>query len=367
MSPQRGLAFIPESRSLFAMIRFLAHTQTSALLNPMMGGQLDTQTLEIRRDPLTGAQAVFNPRLEDKVAMFLGPSDQALIERLAKQSEGRCFLCGENWRQATPKYPPAICPDGRFISGEAVLFPNLFPVSQVHAVLRACASHYLPLHAFTPALLRDAFDVSFRFIREMVRVQPEVAYLTVNANYLAPAGASIAHPHFQVVGGDLPCTYLEQVGALAKAYREREGSCYFRDLAETELSEGKRFLGTTRSAKWFSAFAPQGANEVWGVLPERSDFLQLEEADVQSLADGLSRVLRGYASLGISTFNFTLYSGKLGASDDHLRCYLRVISRQNFYENYRTDDYFLQKLLRNELILITPEALTTKLKPLFAE
>jgi len=41
------------------------------LLNPLMGGKLDTQELEIRRDPLTGRQSVFNPSLEDKAAFSM--------------------------------------------------------------------------------------------------------------------------------------------------------------------------------------------------------------------------------------------------------------------------------------------------------
>ena len=47
------------------------------------------------------------------------------------------------------------------------------------------------------------------------------------------------------------------------------------------------------------------------------------------------------------------------------RCFLRVISRQNVCENYRADDYFLQKLLRNEIILTPPEILASTLRDFF--
>jgi hypothetical protein len=87
--------------------------------------------------------------------------------------------------------------------------------------------------------------------------------------------------------------------------------------------------------------------------------------DFSGLARGFSTVLQGYASLGISTFNFTLYSGPMGAEDDSFRCFIRIISRQNFYENYRAEDYFLQKLLRNEVILTTPENLALSLRKYF--
>ena len=115
-------------------IRFVKHIQKSTLHNPMMNNALDTQELEIRKDPLTQAQSVFNPRLEDKVAMFFGQSDAALIEKMAKESESRCFLCGDRWQAMTPTYPADLVPSGRIQVGEAVLFPNIFPAAQVHAV-----------------------------------------------------------------------------------------------------------------------------------------------------------------------------------------------------------------------------------------
>ena len=88
----------------------------------------------------------------------------------------------------------------------------------------------------------------------------------------------------------------------------------------------------------------------------------MDDKDLEGLAQGLSCVLKGYESMGVSTFNFAVYSGPLGEGDDSVRCYLRIISRQNVYENYRTDDYFLQKLLRNELILTPPEILAAKMR-----
>ena len=117
-------------------LRFTTHRQTSTFHNPLLGNRLDTQDLEIRKDPLTDRQSIFNPRLQDKAAVFFGPTDAALIERLARASEPSCFLCGERWKQTTPMYPEELVPGGRIQVGDAVLFPNLFPLSQLHAVIR---------------------------------------------------------------------------------------------------------------------------------------------------------------------------------------------------------------------------------------
>jgi galactose-1-phosphate uridylyltransferase len=343
-------------------IRFEKHVQKSTFHNPMRGNELDTQEITIRRDPLTGYQSAFNPTLQDKVAVFFGPSDQGLIERLARESQARCFLCGDTWKLATPTYPKELVPEGRIQVGEAVLFPNLFPVAPVHAVVRVGGRHYVRLADFDPGMLLDAFQASLQFVRALSQGEPGMRYVTINGNYLHPAGASIPHPHFQIVGADLPFTYMEDVFEHGRRYHRANGGCYWSDIVEVERERGERHIGETGPVCWIAPFSPQGTNEIVGVLRGKRDFLEMDGEDLEGLARGLSLILKGYDSMGISTFNFAVYSGPLGESDDSIRCYLRIISRQNVYENYRTDDYFLQKLLRNELILTPPEVLASTMR-----
>jgi len=99
-----------------------------------------------------------------------------------------------------------------------------------------------------------------------------------------------------------------------------------------------------------------------GILPGKRNFLEMDAKDLEGLAQGLSRVLKAYDSMGISTFNFSVFSGPLHERDDAFCCFLRIVSRQNVYENYRTDDYFLQKMLQNELILTLPEILAATVR-----
>jgi len=345
-------------------IRFHKHFQRASFHNTMMGGRLETQEIEIRRDPLTGRQSVFNPGFEGKAALS-PPSDRVLMERLARESEPKCFLCGDRWKRMTPAFPEKTVPGGRIVVGESVLFPNLFPVSQVHAVIRVGARHYLPLEDFSPAPIEEAFRAAREFTEHLSRSEEAITFLTISGNHLSPAGASIFHPHFQMLGSDIPFTHVEEMLSLSAAYRRKHGTSYWTDLGEKEQELGVRFIARTGSVNWITGFSPQGTNEVLGILPDKRDFLEIQVEDFSELARGFSAVLHGYASLGISTFNFTLYSGPTGAEDDSFRCFLSVISRQNFCENYRTDDYYLQKLLRNEIIMTTPENLASSLRKHF--
>lgn len=145
-------------------------------------------------------------------------------------------------------------------------------------------------------------------------------------------------------------------------YHRENGSSYWVDLVKTEKENRDRYVGEMGPVSLITSFSPLGTNEVLGVLGGRRNFLELEEEDLKGLAEALSLILKGYHDLGVSTFNFSIYSGRLGDGDDSFRCFLRVVSRQNVYENYRTDDYFLQKMLRNELILTPPEGLAQILR-----
>ncbi len=346
-------------------IRFERHFQQCSFHNPMLNGKLDTQELEIRRDPLLGRQSVYNTGLRDKVKILFPDSDPALIERLARESEPRCFLCGDRWRQSTPAYPDELVSGGRVEVGEAVLFPNLFPLSRVHAVIRVGLKHYVPLGEFSPQPLEEAFHAFSQFVGCLAQSDPTVRFVTLNGNYLPPAGASVVHPHFQALGSDVPFTHLEALLARSARYRREHDTCYWTDLMVKEEELGLRTIARTRSVSWLASFSPQGSNEILGILPTRKDVLEFTDEDFADLAAGFSSVLRGYAAMGFSTFNFTLYSGALGAGEDGFRCFLRVVSRQNVHENYRTDDYFLQKLLRNEIMLTTPETLASTLRDFF--
>lgn len=347
-------------------IRFDKHYQKSTFHNPMFDNGLDTQEMEIRKDPLTGRQSIFNPRLEGKALVFFGSTDLALIDRIARESEPKCFLCEDRWRKMTPTYPESLVPGGRVVVGESVLFPNMFPVSQVHAVIRVGARHSLPLGGFSPELVGEAFRVAREFSELLGRADPTVRFLTLNGNYLGPAGASIPHPHFQMLGSDIAYSHLDELLRLSRAYLEEHGSCYWPDLVEEERKLGLRFIAETGSVAWITSFAPQGSNEVLGILGHKANLWEMTADDFDELARGFSAVMRTYAALGHSTFNFSLYSGPQGREEKGFRCFLRIISRQNVYENYRTDDYFLQKLLRNEIILHTPEKLAALMRQEFA-
>ena len=111
--------------------------------SPLQGMQEVEDIIERRQDPLLGHWSITTRRLHDKVRIFFGETDDELISKEAERTRGRCFFCPEKVEQATPMYPSRWLPEGRLRVGEALLVPNLYPLSPIHSVIILGRRHFL--------------------------------------------------------------------------------------------------------------------------------------------------------------------------------------------------------------------------------
>jgi len=351
-------------KDLNQRIRFIEHQESSDIFLPNEPYKLNSQKIVWREDPLTGRLSVMGEGLADKAAMFFGETDQELLEELVSNSKKNCIFCAGTVEKVTPKYPEDFISDGHMFGEQTILFPNLFPLSRIHAVVTWPHHHFLHPQDFSPEILTDAFVLTGKFAAEVKRFSPDVQSLSVNANHLFPAGASLIHPHIQILGSRVMPTEVARIHRCSQLYYEQYQQCYWTDLGVIEKELNQRWIAQTDSWNWFSGFSPIGSNEIIGVHSSEASLFGLKESDWGSLGNDLSRILRYYGDQDYSSFNYSLTGGRPG-DEAFQRCIIRVISRQNFRENYRTDDYYLQKLLGAELIVIPPEALAGRLRQRF--
>ena len=332
--------------------------------NPLSNFAEEVHRLEVRRDPLLGDTSVYNPYLKDKAKAFFGENDPDLVTRLVEESGKTCFFCGEKVEQSTPRFTPAFLAEGRLKVGEAVLFPNLFSLGAHHPVIRLCKTHFLRPSGFDQSLLADGLAVAQKFLKIAYEKDPAAVFAAITANYLFPAGASLVHPHLQMIVTPIPYSYHARFLEAEEAYYRTHGSPYLVDLIREELT-GPRYVARRGKWHWIASFSPLGSNEITAIHETGADFADLAAPDLSDLSYGISRVLSFYESLGHLSFNYAVYSSKADRPAAGARCFFRIISRQNLYPNYRNDDYFLQKLLQTELIITPPEELAPRLKEYF--
>ena len=395
-------------------IQFERSIEKAAFFSPLAGMQWAEQTIEVRRDPLTGATAVASSELATKAEMFYGKTDWEHAEKIARDSREGCFFCPEKVLETTPRYANDIVAGGRLRRGRALVFPNLFPLAALHAIVTYPELHFLRPSQFAPDLLEEGLGAAVDFVGRAGRagraeraeraaadtvagginvaqsVLPNLEHIELCCNYMPPAGASLAHAHFQVFGGPAVPWRVAATWERAMAFMQQHGVSYWQALVEEETERGERFIASQAGCTWLAPFAPAGGHEIIAVLPGFSRLSTLGDEQVSALAAGLAKVLAWYESEGLSAFNFMLCGGPLSSdisaaslASDALAAalpaapvaaqsagphavVLRVIARSAFRPGYRTDDDFLQKQLGGELIFVTPEQIAVTLRAAFA-
>ena len=92
------------------LIKFETSAERATFFSPLAGMEFADQTIEVRRDPLTGMTAIGSSELATKEEMFYGKTDWAYAEDLASSSREGCFFCPEKVLETTPRYPDEVVP-----------------------------------------------------------------------------------------------------------------------------------------------------------------------------------------------------------------------------------------------------------------
>lgn len=335
-------------------IRFERHEKQARYLDPRQDYTEMAVTCEIRRDPLTGRSG--------RVAHVLGfQLRQAEMGALIEASRTNCPFCPERVMHVTPRFPARVTPDGRYVRGETVLFPNLAPYDEYSAVAAMSRAHYVPMDAFNSALLQDAFEASRAYFRDVQRL-PNTPYGLVFWNYLPASGGTQIHPHLQLFATDAPGNALEEERDASARYLQSEGRSYWADLLEAEERLGERFIARGAHSAWLSAFVSQSLlADVLVVFPEQQTLVDLPDAALDEFCGGLGQTLRVWAVQGVYSFNVAFFPTTPDRPDAwlHARLSPRVYMTPRLWG---TDTSALQHLYGEHFMVQTPEAAASALR-----
>ena len=181
------------------------------------------------------------------------------------------------------------------------------PVEQVEAVLHTYRIRYRALRRKTP----DLYPFVFR-------------------NHGGRAGASIPHPHSQVIATDFPPPRIEREEAAARERYEETGQCPYCEMIDEELRAKVRLVATNDAFVMFVPFAAQLPGELW-ILPRdhNPEFGHMVPSQRSALAPLLRTAARRYhVHLDDPAFNLYVRTALEHASDaPHLHWHLRLRPR----------------------------------------
>ena len=182
-------------------------------------------------DPLTNEQTRINPARAKRAKQ--AESDVDLREIVGK-SRASCAFCPERIEEKTPRFPEEICDEGRIEIGETVMFPNLNPFGENHAVGTICKEHFLDLDEFRREMFRDNLIATKNYVLSVHANDKEAVWPIWVWNYMTPSAGSIIHPHVQVLVEDEPTPQQNKLLEESLKHYTRGRRNYWKDLVEEE-------------------------------------------------------------------------------------------------------------------------------------
>jgi len=246
------------------------------------------------------------------------------------------------------------------------MFPNIAPYAGYSAVARITDQHIVEPEQFTAAHLVNGLIACQQYIQRVLATTTDLQYCAVGWNYMPYSGGSLLHPHLQVMGGNAPTTHQAALAREQHAYAETHGGRHLiADFLAEEQRRGERYLGTTGAVVWLVPFIPRGVvGDIMGVVPERTSFPALAEAELNDLADGLLRALRFFTDQQVYHWNMTITFSV--ADDPDQWIILHLVPRINLVPAFGVSDFnWVQVTHDDAFCTVVPEELAGRARPYF--
>ncbi|MBN1994573.1 MAG: galactose-1-phosphate uridylyltransferase [Anaerolineae bacterium] len=208
----------------------------------------------------------------------------------------------------------------------------------VHRLISGVGYHEVvvehPLHNTTLALMTpEEIKVVLETFYERgwsIRGDSRIEQIIYFKNHGDQAGASLKHPHSQIIGLPVVPTDIRHRIEEARRYFDDNGDCVFCVMMRDELEKGERLVIASEHFVAFMLYAAPSPFHIW-ILPRQHSvsFLYSQPAQMEDLARVLYNVLRRlFIGLHDPAFNLIIRSAPLKEiSNDYLHWYVTIVPR----------------------------------------
>lgn len=198
----------------------------------------------------------------------------------------------------------------------------------IHEVI-VTRSHSKSIAQFSIREVKETLDVYQERYLDLMN-EKFVNYISIFHNHGYEAGASIAHPHSQLIA--IPVTDLDITGSLSgsKRYWEVHKKCVHCVMLAWDLQDGKRIIYENDGFAALCPFASRGAFEV-RIFPKEhlAYFERITAEQKEQLADAFLKALQKiYKGLTNPPYNFFLHTAPCdGKNYDYFHWHWEILPK----------------------------------------
>ncbi|AGB41738.1 galactose-1-phosphate uridylyltransferase, family 1 [Halobacteroides halobius DSM 5150] len=128
---------------------------------------------------------------------------------------------------------------------------------------------------------------------QKIATDERLKYIQMFKNCGSDAGASLEHPHWQVMATPVVPSAIKEELRGTKEFYNTKGSCVYCQMIDYEIKQEERIISNQDDFVAFSPYASRFPFESW-ILPKehQKDFSQINEEQIKSLAKILKMIVR---------------------------------------------------------------------------
>lgn len=228
--------------------------------------------------------------------------------------------------RVVPNKYPALTPDGsitRYTRGQYVAMQGYGH----HEVIIESPQHNRDLATLPHRAVETVVET---YHRRYVELQADArnVLILIFRNHGPRAGASLSHPHSQLIATGMIPRHLRMREEEAQSYFDEWGRCVYCDMLSWEQADRRRVVLENESFVAFVPFAAEVPFETW-IVPRRhqSDFGRTTATERVDLARALREILaRLYTKLHDPDYNYVINSAPR-MHEPHLHWFVRLRPR----------------------------------------
>jgi len=286
---------------------------------------------QLRRDPITGRWIIVNT--EKSIA----PDRFDYVEWPVKKGTKGCPFCPGNEKMTPPEIIAHRRTGGPNSPGWWIrVVPNKYPALEIEGELakegigvfdkiNGIGAHEVIIDS--PDHFTDLSDMDDKQVEEVIwaylgrsidlRRDKRFKYILIFRNYGMAAGASLEHPHSQLIALPIVPKRVNEEIKSANEYFEYKERCVFCDLLRQELEDKERIIAENKHFLCFAPFVSRFPYEMW-IIPKKhsSDFSLLEKEGVRPLGVILRDALHKLkVALNDPPYNFIIHTSPINGHE----------------------------------------------------
>jgi len=279
------------------------------------------------------------------------PETFAKLERHKEQTpEKDCFFCHLETQEK-----PVLEYKGEGDEWQVVVIPNKFPAFSRSESMRERAEGPYSLMdgvgfhelVITRDHQKSLAELPFQQVRRVIDAYQErylelanekfVNYVSIFYNHGREAGATVAHPHSQIIAIPLIDPDLQRSLNGSRLFFENQGECVHCKMLEWDLEDGRRIIFANKEFVVLAPFASRVAFEV-RIYPREHHayFERIKDNEKDLLAEAIQVALKKFfKGLNDPAYNFFIHTAPCDGKDyNHYHWHFEILPKTSTWAGF---------------------------------